>query len=513
MTENTTRERTNHLSAVSIAKTFGARRVLHGVSVDFPTGEVHALVGGNGSGKSTLIKVLAGVERGDQGGLISSPLGVFPVEDYGPAQARALGIRVVHQQLALFDDLTVAENLSIGNGYAGSRSRIDWRRNTRRATEILGNYDLDVSPSATLQTLRPVERTMVAIARVLQDEERLDHAVLILDEPTASLPDHEAHDLYQRLAACARRGHSVLVVTHRLDEVLAHADKVTVLRDGNHVATREASQIDESTLVKLMLGEAGVAALAQEKGRKTDRRVLEVSDLNTGPLRDLDLTVDAGEIVGVAGLRGSGRSRLLRSIFGDLERVSGSISVAGKSMPAKYSPAVAMRAGVAMVPEERRSDALLPDLSVRENLTAASLRRYWDGVRLRSRQERSEALEMIDRFLIKTDGPDQVIEQLSGGNQQKVILARWLQRNPKVLLLDEPTQGVDVGARAEIYRLVRKASAGGAGALVVASDFEELVLVCDRVVVLKHGRIRAQVAGADLTVHRLTELVYETEQG
>lgn len=498
------------LATSAVSKSYGGRRVLHEVSLEFAAGEIHALVGGNGSGKSTLIKVLAGVEPGDAGGTISNRQGSHPTERYGVAQAKEGEVRVVHQDLALFDDLSVAENLALGHGYPTARATIRWGDVRRRAAAVLKRYGIAARPDAPLRSLRPVERTMVAIGRVMQDAEQLTNAVLILDEPTASLPQSESRDLYAHLRAAADQGHSVWVVTHRLDEVLQHTDRITILRDGHVIGTYRTSTLDEPALVELMLGKPVEQIFVNHVRPVGHAEALTVRGLFSGPVRGLDLRVEAGEVVGIAGLRGSGRTTLLRTIFGDLPAESGSVSVSARTMPRAYSPKTAMSAGIAFVPENRRADAAFPDLTVRENLSAADVPLYWEGMRLRLRRERVDSGQLVERFLIRTHSAEQPLEELSGGNQQKVIMARWLRRNPRLLLLDEPSQGVDVGARAEIYGLLRKATAAGAGALVVTSDLEELAHVCDRVLVLRGGRIVGETRAPDISVQRLTEMTYET---
>ena len=329
----------------------------------------------------------------------------------------------------------------------------------------------------------------------------------VLDEPTTSLPAGEIDILLAALRRCARAGQTILYVSHRLDEVLSLADRVTVLRDGHRVATAKAADLSEATLVELIAGRPLTLNQPDAADRPDTDAVLDVRGLWGGPLRGVDLRVGRGEIVGVAGLLGSGRTELLQSIFGARPVPAGEILVGGR--PVRFrSPADAMAAGVAYVPEDRAAEAVFASMSVRENISAGNVTRYFSGLRLRHGWERRDARAAMGTFLVRAASDRAPLVTLSGGNQQKVILARWLRREPAVLLLDEPTQGVDVAAREEIYGLIRRAAGAGTAVVVVANDFTELTRLCGRVVVLRGGRIAAEVTGSELDSHRLTELAY-----
>lgn len=499
------------LRTSALSKTFGLRRALDAVDIAFFPGRVHALLGGNGSGKSTLIKILAGVERADAGGRITVGGTSYAADDYGFADARKANIRVVHQDLALFDDLTVAENLAIGHGFPTQAGRIRWNEARRWARDFSDRHDLGIDPRQAVGELRPVQRTMVAIARVMRDADELNDAILFLDEPTAGLPDSETQELYEHLTRCAHNGQAVIVVTHRLDEALAHADLVCVLRDGRLIESRPVDGLDQGRLVELMLGRVVDSASRSDTPLGSAREpLLTVRNLHSGPIRGFELDVRPGEVVGIAGIRGAGRSRILRAIFGDLQIDDGEIVVGGRKLSG-HGPAVSLDADIVYLPEDRRSDAAFMDLCVRENLTAGSTSRYWNGLRFRHRAEREDSRVLIEQFLIRARSPEQPLQELSGGNQQKVIIGRSLRRVPQLLLLDEPSQGVDVGARAEIYELLRAATGQGAAALIVASDFEELAQVCDRVVVLRGGRNGGQLAAPDIRSGELTRMTYDVE--
>ncbi|GAA1862406.1 ribose ABC transporter ATP-binding protein RbsA [Pseudonocardia ailaonensis] len=498
------------LAVRGVTKTFGATRALDDVSFDVRTGQIHGLLGGNGSGKSTLIKIMAGVYTADAGEL---QVGDRPVaaDATSPARARQSGLRFVHQSTSTFPELTLAENIAIGDRFPTSAGRVRWSELRRHTEQLLERFEIDAHPRDRLGDLRPADQTMVAIARALQDDSA-GLSVLVLDEPTASLPEHEVSVLLDALRRYAAAGQTILYVSHRMDEVLSLTDAMTVLRDGQHVITCSTEGMTEAEMVSHIVGRP-VERVFAETAADPDtvgEPVLEVDGLVGGPLRGIDLSVSAGEIVGIAGLLGSGRTELLRMIFGDHPVEAGTIRLAGSTVHPR-TPGEAMRLGIAHVPEHREAEAAFLDLSVRENLSAAEVVKYWVGGRLDRRRERQDAERAITDFAVRTAGQDALMSSLSGGNQQKVILARWLRRQPRLLLLDEPTQGVDVGARADVYAAIRAAVNDGMAAVVVSSDFDELAHACDRVLVLRDGRITAEVRGDDLHRHRLTELVYTKE--
>jgi ribose transport system ATP-binding protein len=491
-----------------LSKRFPGTVALDNVDLDVRPSEIHALVGGNGSGKSTLIKILAGVYQGDRGELAVGDV-VTAAEDASPEQARATGVHVVHQDLGVFPDMSVLENIALGYGYpTGPAARVRWRQLRTRTERLIERFEIPARPETPLRSLSYAARTQVAIARALQDEdESVGRGLLILDEPTSALPAHEVDLLTGTLRRYAARGQAILYVSHRLDEVLAIADRITVLRDGVKVGTFAAEEMDEERLIRAIVGrqvEQVFVPMPEVEGREV---VFEARDLTAGPLRGVDLQVLRGEVLGIAGLLGSGRTELLRAIFGDLPLVSGTMRLDGKKL-APRRPADAMAAGVAYIPENRGADGAFSDLSVRRNAMMASVPEYWSGLHIADGRMARDAVRLIDDFVVKTPSDAVPIATLSGGNQQKVIVARWLRRRPKLLLLDEPTQGIDVAARAEIYGLVRQAVSQGATAILVASDFEELSLVSDRVVVLREGRIRGEIERPELTAERLTQLTY-----
>ncbi|HKP08065.1 MAG TPA: sugar ABC transporter ATP-binding protein [Microbacterium sp.] len=497
-----------------ICKSFDGVRVLDDLSLSVRRGTIHALLGGNGSGKSTTLKTLAGIYSAEPGGTIAVNGEVHAAEEWSPARAFTAGLRFVHQDLALVEDLTVAENFGLVDGFpATALGGIAWSRLRRDTAAALAALELDIAPGRRVADLRPSERTMVAIARSLGSA-GIDPAVtIVLDEPTASLPHSEVELLLAQLRRCRDRGQTIIYVSHRLQEVFGLADRVTILRDGRLVADEPAAGLDERAVVAIMAGEAVDALPAARRERPAPGpEVLGVTGLCSGPLRDFDLSATAGEIVGVAGLTGSGRSSLLRSIFGHAGRTAGEIRVDGGRVEISH-PADAMHHGIAFVPEDRKRDAAFLDVSVWENISAAVLPAYWRRGRIDRRRERADAARLVRRFDVKARGLDVPIRSLSGGNQQKAIMARWLQRAPRVLLLDEPSQGVDAVARAEIHQLVREHVAKGNVAVVVSSDYAELVALCDRVLVLRDGSLAAELSSAALSEDRITYLTqFEAEE-
>jgi ribose transport system ATP-binding protein len=500
------------LGVEHLSKTFPGTRALRDVSFGAAPGQIHALLGGNGSGKSTLIKILAGVQHADPGGTIDVRYHRIDAERTSPEEARDMGLRFVHQNPAVFPALSVAENLAIGNGFETGRvGTIKWRAMRQRTQALLDRFDIPAQPTTLVRTLRPAEQAMVAIARALQDQEGEQSGVLVLDEPTASLPAAEVEHLLAALRRYAAAGQTILFVSPRLDEVVGFADQATVLRDGEVAGTLIGDEITENRLIELIAGRALDRLFPDMPEVVSDEHVIEVSHLSGGPLRDVSFGLRKGEVLGIAGLLGSGRSELLKMLFGAYGTRGGTISLDGKQVRFR-DIGDAMDAGIAYVPENRGAEASFPAMSVSDNLSAAMIPTYWKGLRLRDRRARSDARSAIDQFFIKASSEQQPMATLSGGNQQKVIVARWLRREPKVLLLDEPTQGVDVNARAEIYALVRNAVAAGCSVLVVTSDFEELSHVSDRVLVLAGGTITAELNAPDIEPARLTELAYRTKE-
>ncbi|MFE4757921.1 sugar ABC transporter ATP-binding protein [Streptomyces mirabilis] len=504
---DTDRPRDGMLRLRGLAKTYSGVRVLGPVDLDLAPGEIHCLLGGNGSGKSTLIKCLAGIVRADPGGTVRSGESELAVADLDPARARALGMHFVHQQYGVFLPLSVADNIAAADRYPiRFPGRIDRARLEQSARKALERLSLTIDPAQPMSQLSPAARTLVAIARALKGADDPHGSLLVLDEPTASLPAAEVAELLTVLRSLADAGQKILYVTHHLDEVLAVADRCTVLRDGKVSARLHREQLDKQTLVDAIAGRAVASGRPRDRadrdqdGHDPQPPVLTVRNLRAGRLGPVGFDLDRGEIVGVAGLLGSGRSTLLRCLFGALHRSSGTTTYQGRSV-SFGSPAEAMRAGVAFVPEDRAAESAFLDLSLADNLVAAGRRRRWWISPASVRQAGRNA---IADYSVRSHGPDQLMSRLSGGNQQKVVLARWLTTRPALLMLDEPTQGVDVGARAELHGLIRQYAAAGGSVLVASSADEELASLCDRVLVLRDGHIAASLSGTGLTTETIT---------
>jgi ribose transport system ATP-binding protein len=481
------------LTAVGLSKHYGGTVALEGVSVTLPVGTVRALLGGNGSGKSTCVKVLAGVVAGDAGTIERWEI-THSAAHYGPAQAHELGLRFVHQALGLFDDLSVAENFALGLGYPTHGGRIAWPALRRRAGELIGRFGINATPDTLVRDLRPATRALVALARTLADEDTNETVpgrshLLVVDEATAALPRSESAQFLATLRALADAGRGILFISHRIQEVLDVADELTVLRDGRVVLDRSATGLTRPELARLLSGDELIAGTPSPPVRWCGpaHPRLRISGLAAGPLDGVDLDVGRGEIVGVSGLLGSGRTTLLDAIFGAVRPRTGLVEVDGRRLTGEVG--AAMSAGVAMIPEDRARHALFPTRSVADNLTEATIRSYWRRGWLSDRRARRHARELITQHNIVAASEHVPITALSGGNQQKVVVARWLTRRPAVLLLDEPTQGVDLPARLAIHETIRAAADGGAAVVLVSSDIDELLVLSTRIVVLGGGRI------------------------
>jgi ribose transport system ATP-binding protein len=491
-----------------ISKTFPGTRALDQVNLEFRRGEIHALLGNNGSGKSTLIKILAGVYSADAGGAIHVGGRSYEASRFTPELAKAEGLHFVHQTPALFPMLTVAENMAIGHGFeTAGWSRIAWRRQRARAAQLIARFHIRAAPDVPVFMLEPVDHTLIAIARALQDQDGVQDGVLILDEPTAALPGPEVERLLSTLRRYAEAGQTIVYVSHRLDEVLRTSDRVSALRDGKHVGTADTQGMDEAQLVCLMLGRPAPRAHKKPRAVNAGDAALSVHGLGGGPLRSLSFELGQGEVLGLAGLVGSGASEALRMLFGAHPRAAGEVRLHGRAF-SPASPEQAIAAGVAYLPPDRASDSSFHAMSVRANWSAVNVGRYFQGLRLRHDREHADAAAAIDTFMIRAASDEQALATLSGGNQQKLVLARWLRDQPKLFLLDEPTQGVAAHARDEIHGFLRLAAQSGMALVVVSSDFEELVQLCDRVLVIAQGRCVAEIESAALDAHRLTELAH-----
>jgi rhamnose transport system ATP-binding protein len=473
------------LEIVGISKSFGGVRAVEAVSFDVRPGEVHALLGENGAGKSTLIKIMSGVQHADAGELRVDGLAQ---RFASPREARSAGIATVYQELLLFPELTVAENIFLGHAPRRALRAIDWAAMRQRARELLDSlecFELDVD--AKVGTLSVANRQRVEIARALSQSPR----VLIMDEPTAALAEADVHRLLDVVRSLRARGVGIVYVSHRMPEIFALADRVTVLRDGRHVATLPIAEVDHEKLVSLMVGRP-VDQMYPKSEADVGPALLAVQGLAyRSRVQDISFTLHAGEILGIAGLVGSGRTELAHILFGITPATAGQIMLAGRPV-AITSPAQARDLGIAYIPEDRGLQGLIRPQTIRENVSLAMLAKLSRGSFMRHAAELRLAGESMARFGIRARGPQQIVRQLSGGNQQKVVLAKWLATRPRVLIMDEPTRGIDVGAKAEIHTLISQLAQQGMAILMISSELPEVLGMSDRILVMNGGRLVAR---------------------
>lgn len=494
------------LSVSGIAKSFAGVQALRGVSFDLNPGEVHALVGENGAGKSTLIKVMTGAHRPDSGTI---EIEGHPVLHNSPQRSRALGIAAIYQQPALFPDLSVAENMALGFETGGLWRLIDWRSRRTRARELLDRIGAAIDADAPVSTLTMPEQQMVEIAKSLGGKAK----VLIMDEPTASLPEHEVENLFRVVRELKSQGVGIIYISHRLDELYSLADRVTVLRDGQTVATRPMKEVERPELIRLMVGRE-VSAIFPKREVKQGDVVLETRglDCRDSGVRGVSLSIRAGEIVGLAGLVGAGRTELARVLFGLTPATGGEILLNGRPVVVG-KPSDAVDLGIAYVPEDRRRHGVILELPIADNTSLAVLRRISKGGFLDFARERELAAGYVEKLAVKTPSIDTPAGNLSGGNQQKVALSRWLATEPKVLILDEPTQGIDVGAKAEIHKLMVDLAERGMAILMISSELPEALGMSDRIGVMRGGALVGMLNRTEATQERVMALALGHGEG
>lgn len=465
---------------IGITKSFPGVRALDGVDFDVLPGEVHALLGENGAGKSTLMKILSGAYQPDAGVI---EIDGIPVRLHSPTEAARLGIGMIYQELTVLPNLDVGRNLLLGREPTTRWAQIDYAKLYAEARRILADLDLDIDPRTPVESLSIGQRQMVEIARVIAGNPR----VLIMDEPTSSLGRHEEEVLFDVIRKLRARGVGIVYISHRMDEIFLLADRVTVLRDGRHVATRHISAFSRGELIRLMVGRdvARVEQVRRINGKNSV--VLEARHIRLGKrLRDASIALREGEVVGVAGLVGAGRTQLARVLFGIDRPEAGEIFMEGKSIRF-HGPWDAIRAGIAYVPEDRKGLGLILGASVGFNIVLPSLANFSRFGLLLHKRIAMVCLEWIERLQIRTPSMSAIVENLSGGNQQKVVLAKWLLRKPRVLILNEPTRGIDVGAKSEVHALIREIASQGVAVMMISSELPEIMLVSDRIVVMWNG--------------------------
>ena len=494
------KETTQPILVVSnLRKRFGPVQALDGVQLEIRPGEIHSLLGENGAGKSTTIKCITGAYLPDEGEVLLEGRTIAP---RSPREAELLGIGTVYQEVNLLPNLSVVENIALGRMRTNWYGRIDWKESRRRAKEALEKLEISIPLDEKLSALPVALQQMVALARALD----VDSKLLILDEPTASLDEAEVENLFRVMQRLREKGLGIVFITHFLEQVFRMSDRMTILRNGRYVATREAAGLSREALLQDMLGKAfegmqgrPAALNASAAAAGAGRPRLEVSGLGAaGKIKRLDLQLRPGEVVGLAGLLGSGRTESARLIFGVDTAEAGSMSLDGVSVD-QGRPGHSLARGIMLASEDRKTEGIFPSLTVRENIVVALQARR--GMLRPISKEEGEAIarKYIAAFKIKTSGPEAKISELSGGNQQKALLARWLAAEPKVLLLDEPTRGIDIGARAEIEKLIEELSAEGLSILMISSEMDEEVRCCHRVLVLRDREVIGELSGEEVS--------------
>jgi ABC-type sugar transport system ATPase subunit len=473
------------LEAIDIVKRFDGVHALKGARLDVRAGEIHALLGENGAGKSTLVKILTGIHSPDSGTILRDG---EPVEFANVRMANRAGLVALYQELAIIPTVTVAENILLGEQTPSTAGFVNWTTLRRRAQEQLDKLHQRIPLSALAGDLSPVQQTMVAFARALAADAR----VLILDEPTASLTDTEITELFSVLRSLRDQGVAIVYVSHRLEEVFELCDRLTIMRNGETIITKDVADSHIEEVISTMVGRAA-GTLYPDRGTGTGPVALTVSNLGGRRVQDVSFEVREGEVLGIGGLAGSGRSELLRILSGAQKHVAGEIAVGGRVLRRSSGVGRALAVGLALVPEERRSQGVDLGASIQDNIAIANIPSvstlgFVSGGRIADITRQG----MLD-LQIKARGPGQQVGELSGGNQQKVVLAKMLARKPKVLLMDEPTRGIDVGTKAEIYRLIRKLAEGGTAVIAVSSELPELIGMSDRILIMHEGRIAGEV--------------------
>jgi len=499
------------IALTNLSKTFGGVRALRGVSLTVLPGEVHGLLGQNGSGKSTVIKILAGFHAPDTGAelLVNGQPVKLPLQ---PGQFRDLGMSFVHQDLALIPSLSVTENLRISELASTRRWHISWAREHSKAADLFARYGVQLSPRAQVSDISVIDRALLGIIRAV-DDMRTSHALrqggrglLVLDEPTAFLPKEGTERLFRLVREIVANGASVLFVSHNLSEVREITDRITVLRDGEVVAAVATRDTTEEHMVQLIIGRR-LDTLTPSTHHPSDKSIaISIKGLRGGSLRDVTLDIHEGEVLGVTGLLGSGFEDVPTLLFGARPATAGTVSLGGQdyALPA-MTPIRAIALGIAFVPADRQNDGSIGTVTVTDNVTMQVIGRYVTALRLDRRRMAHDAQKLIDAYDVRPPVPKLEYQGLSGGNQQKVLLAKWLQTKPSMLLLHEPTIGVDVGARQQIFGVIRDAAAAGTAVVCASADYEQLAAICDRVLIIAGGRVVRQLTGADVTEERIAE--------
>ena len=483
------------LELKNISKSFSGVEVLHEVPFALRPGEVHALLGENGAGKSTLVKIITGVHQPDKGEIL---LKGEPVHFGDARESRQAGIAAIYQELSLFPDLDVAENIFAGRQPVTSSGRVDWRKLYAEADKLLESLGVKLDLKQKARTLSIAQQQMVEIARAFS----IHAQILIMDEPTSSLTLHEVDDLFRLVRRLRAEGTAIIFISHRLEELFALADRVTVLRDGSYVDTREIKDVTRDDLIRMMVGRT-ITNLFPKQDVQAGDVVLRVENLTcAGSFYDVSFELRRGEILGLAGLVGAGRTNVARAIFGVVPPTSGKIEVEGRVV-AITSPHQAIRLGLAYVPEDRQLHGLIPAMPLTSNISLAMLPHYAQMGWLQDKRERKSAYDAAVQMEVRANNVWQLARELSGGNQQKVVLAKWLSTNPRILILDEPTRGIDVGTKAAVHGLMSKLASEGMAILMISSELPEILGMSDRVIVMREGHMTGHFTRAEATQEKI----------
>jgi ribose transport system ATP-binding protein len=487
---------TKLLQIEGISKNFFQVQALNNVNLDLYAGEILALLGENGAGKSTLMKILAGNIQPDTGTLLFEGR---PISITSPAMARIYGIGVIYQELMLAPALSVAENIFMGR--EPMRGIVfDWKTLNKRAQELLDRFNINIDAKTLVMNLTIAQRQLVEITKAISQNPK----ILVMDEPTSALPESEVDGLLQRVRQLRDSGMAIIYISHKMDEIRKIADRAAVLRDGNHIGTLSRDEIEINRVIEMMVGHAQNLDFHRNSIGFRGCPVLEVRHLCNKRIKDISFKLNKQEIVGFAGLMGSGRSEVMRAVFGIDPVNKGDVCINGKKCNLSH-PSKIIRQGVGFAPEDRKEQALFLDMSVEVNIVLAQLHRIKSGIRNR-KKEKILARDYIQRLRISTPGIQQEVKRLSGGNQQKVIISRWLANNPDILILDEPTRGIDVGAKAEIYEILSLLAKSGVSIIVVSSEMAELLAIADRIIVMHEGRIAGEMPIKDATQESIMTL-------
>lgn len=481
----------------NIRKSFSGIRALKGVDFSLRAGEVHALIGENGAGKSTLMKILSGAYTADSGEIFIEGK---PVVIGSPRRGKELGVGIVYQEFELADDLTVAENIFIDR--LGKKGILNWKELYARARQVMEGLGFNIDVKSLVGDNTVAYKQMVEIAKALSGEAK----ILILDEPTAVLSPTETQKLFQTIRRLKESGVSIVYISHRMDEIFTICDSITIMRDGEVTGSGSIEDFDVDGVVELMIGRK-LSTMYPPRTCKSGKALLQVEHLSGGVFSDISFTLHEGEILGIFGLVGSGRTEIARAIFGADPVKSGSITLGGKPMHAS-SPYQGKKQGIALIPESRKEQGLVLDKSIRENMTYCNIRRVTQprGI-LRKQMEKDLAVELVDKLSIKAPDVTLPVSSLSGGNQQKVVIAKWLVKDSKVIIMDEPTRGVDVGAKVEIYDIMNDLTSQGSGILMISSELNEIIGMCDRVVVVDNGHKAGELDHDEISEKNIMKLV------